>query len=238
MSDIKKLQELIDNSERIVFFGGAGVSTESGIPDFRSKDGLYNQKYDYPPEYMLSHACFFDHTDKFYEFYKDKMNVLDKEPNACHKYLKYLEDKNKLSMIITQNIDGLHEKAGSKNLALIHGTIYKNHCIECGKVYDGEYIFNSKGIPKCSCGGVIKPDVVLYGESLPEEEYSKSIKALHEADLLIVGGTSLTVYPAAGFIHYYGGNNIVMINKDATKFDQIATLVFHEPIGEVFSKLK
>lgn len=238
MDKVKILQDLIDKSERIVFFGGAGVSTESGIKDFRSKDGLYKEKYIYPPEYMLSHSCFEDMTLEFYKFYKDKLNVLDKEPNICHKYLKKLEDNGKLSMIVTQNIDGLHEKAGNKNIALIHGTIYKNHCIDCGKSYDAEYVFNSKDIPRCSCGGIIKPDVVLYEEGLPDEEINKAIKALHEADLLIVAGTSLTVYPASGFIHYYGGKNLVIINNDKTSFDSMATLVINENIGDIFSKLK
>ena len=225
MNKIKELQELIDKSSKIVFFGGAGVSTLSGIPDFRSKDGLYNQKYDYPPEYMLSHSCFEDMTEEFYKFYKDKLNTLDKEPNICHKYLKKLED-------------GLHEKAGNKNIALLHGTIYKNHCIDCGKSYDAKYVFNSDGIPKCSCGGIVKPDVVLYEEGLSEEEINKAIKALHDADLLIVGGTSLTVYPASGFIHYYGGKDLVIINNDKTSFDDMATLVINEKLGNVFSKLK
>ena len=238
MDKIKELQELIDKSSRIVFFGGAGVSTESGIPDFRSKDGLYNQKYDYPPEYMLSHSCFEDMTEEFYKFYKDKLNTLDKEPNICHKYLKKLEDLGKLTMVVTQNIDGLHEKAGNKNIALLHGTIYKNHCIDCGKSYDAEYVFNSKGIPICSCGGIVKPDVVLYEEGLPEEEIEKAVKALHNADLLIVAGTSLTVYPASGFIHYYGGKDLVIINNAKTSFDDMATLVINDKLGNVFSKLK
>ena len=238
MDKIKILQDLIDKSNKIVFFGGAGVSTESGIPDFRSKDGLYNQKYDYPPEYMLSNGCLYNNTEDFFKFYKDKLNTLNKEPNICHKYLKKLEDGGKLTMIVTQNIDGLHEKAGNKNIALIHGTIYKNHCIDCGKEYNAEYVFNSEGIPRCSCGGIVRPNVVLYGEMLPEEEYAKAMKALHEADLLIVGGTSLTVYPASGFIHYYGGKDLVIINNDKTSFDDMATLVINDKIGNVFSKLK
>ena len=238
MDKIKELQNLIDKSNKIVFFGGAGVSTESGIPDFRSKDGLYNQKYKYPPEYMLSHECFYSMPDEFYKFYKDKLNVLNKEPNICHTYLKKLEDKGKLSMIITQNIDGLHEKAGNKNIALIHGTIYKNHCLDCGKEYDASYVFKSTNIPKCNCGGIIKPDVVLYGEMLPDTEYTKAIKALKEADLLIVAGTSLTVYPASSFIHYYCGKDIVIINKDNTTYDNMATLVIHDNLGNIFTKLK
>ena len=239
MDEIKRLQELIDTSNNIVFFGGAGVSTESGIPDFRSKDGLYNQKYDYPPEYMLSSGCFYKMPKEFYKFYKEKLNTLNKEPNTCHKYLKKLEDCEKLKMIITQNIDGLHEKAGNKNIALIHGTIYKNHCMDCGKEYNAEYVFSSTDdVPKCTCGGIIKPNVVLYGEMLPEDEYTKAIKALHEADLLIVAGTSLTVYPASGFIHYYGGKNLVIINRDTTSYDSMATLLIHDSIGNIFSKLK
>ena len=238
MDKIEELQKLIDKSNKIVFFGGAGVSTESGIPDFRSKDGLYNMKYDYPPEYMLSSGCLHNMPDEFFKFYKDKLNTLDKEPNICHKYLKKLEDKKKLSMIVTQNIDGLHEKAGSKNIALLHGTIYKNHCMDCGKEYDEHYIFDSKGIPKCTCGGIVRPNVVLYQEQLPEDEITKATIALHNADLLIVAGTSLTVYPAAGFIHYYGGKNLVIINKDETSYDSLATLVIHEKLGDVFSKLK
>lgn len=237
MNKIDELQKLINNSNRIVFFGGAGVSTESGIPDFRSKDGLYNQKYDYPPEEILSHHFFMNNPKEFYKFYKDKLNTLDKEPNICHKYLKHLEDIDKLSLIITQNIDGLHEKAGNQKIALLHGTIYKNYCIKCNKEYDANYVFNSKDIPTCTCGGIIKPDVVLYEESLDNNTISKAIKELSNADLLIVAGTSLTVYPAAGFIHYYGGNNIVIINKDKTSYDNMATLVIHDSLGNIFSKL-
>ena len=238
MDKIDELQKLIDSSERIVFFGGAGVSTESGIPDFRSKDGLYNQKYDYPPEEMLSHHFFMDKTAEFYRFYKDKLNTLNKEPNICHKYLKELEDKKKLIGVITQNIDGLHEKAGNKNIALLHGTIYRNYCMDCGKSYDAEYIFNSNNIPKCSCGGIIKPDVVLYEEGLDDTTVSLAINMLKSSDLLIVAGTSLTVYPAASFIHYYGGKNIVIINRDETNYDSMATLVIHDSLGNIFSKLK
>ena len=238
MDKIAKLQELIDNSNKIVFFGGAGVSTESGIPDFRSKDGLYNQKYTYPPEEILSHHFFINNPKEFYKFYKDKLNTLDKEPNICHKYLKRLEDRNKLLGIITQNIDGLHEKANSKNIALLHGTIYKNHCINCGKNYSAEYVFNSKDIPICECGSIIKPDVVLYEEALDQYTVNKAISWLQEADLLIIAGTSLTVYPASSFINYYLGKNIVIINKDETNFDNIATLILHDSIGNVFKNLK
>ena len=238
MNNIEKLQELIDNSNKIVFFTGAGVSTESGIPDFRSKDGLYNQKYPYPPEEILSHHFFLDNPKEFYKFYKDKLNTLDKEPNVFHKYLKHLEDKNKLLGIITQNIDGLHEKAGSKNIALLHGTIYKNTCVSCGKRYNAEYVFNSKDIPICECGSIIKPDVVLYEEGLDDNTVNKAINWMSNADLLIIAGTSLTVYPASSFIHYYGGKNIVIINRDITGFDNMATLILHDSIINIFKNLK
>lgn len=238
MDDIKLLQYLINKSNKIVFFGGAGVSTESGILDFRSKNGLYNQKYDFPPEEILSHHFFVENTKEFYKFYKDKLNTLDKVPNICHKYLKELEDKGKLLKIITQNIDGLHEKAGNKNVILLHGTIYKNHCLDCNKEYSAQYVFNSKLIPRCTCNGIIKPDVVLYEEGLDNETIKDTINALTSADLLIVAGTSLTVYPACNFIHYYGGKELVIINKDKTSFDNIATLVIHDSLGNVFSKLK
>lgn len=237
MNEVEKLQNLINESEKIVFFGGAGVSTESGIPDFRSKDGLYNMKYDYPPEEILSHHFFMNNPKEFYRFYKDKLNTLNKDSNVCHKYLKKLEDNKKLLGIITQNIDGLHEKAGSKNIALLHGTIYKNHCMNCNKSFDASYVFNSTDIPKCDCGGIIKPDVVLYEEGLDENTVSYAIKLLKEADLLIIAGTSLTVYPASSFIHYYCGKNIVIINRDNTSFDNMATLVIHDSIGNVFNKL-
>ncbi len=238
MDNISKLQELIDNSNKIVFFTGAGVSTESGIPDFRSKDGLYNQTWDYSPEEILSHHFFNNNPKEFYRFYKQKLNTLNKEPNIFHKYLKKLEEKDKLLGIITQNIDGLHEKAGNKNIALLHGTIYKNTCIKCGKSYNAEYIFNSNDIPICSCGSIIKPDVVLYEEALDEDTVNKAIFWLENADLLIIAGTSLTVYPASSFIHYYGGKNIVIINKDKTAFEKEATLVLHDSIGNIFKNLK
>ena len=239
MSDIEKLQSMIDDSERIVFFGGAGVSTESGIKDFRSVDGLYNEKYDYPPEGMLSRSFFNEHKLEFYKFYKDKLNCLDVEPNVTHKYLKKLEDKGKLSAIVTQNIDCLHEKAGNKNIYLLHGTIYKNHCMMCDKEYDASCVFNSKDIiPRCSCGGIIKPDVVLYEEGLDEDTVNGAINAISDADMLIIGGTSLVVYPAASFIRYFRGKYLVIINKDATSYDRNANLVIHEKLGSVFSKLK
>ena len=238
MDKINELQKLIDNSKKIVFFGGAGVSTESGIPDFRSKDGLYNQEYIYPPEEILSHHFFMDNPKEFYRFYKAKLNTLDKEPNICHKYLKKLEDNNKLLGIITQNIDGLHEKTNVKNIALLHGTIYKNHCISCGKSYSADYVFNSSDIPICECGSIIKPDVVLYEEGLDDDTVNKAIYWMMNADLLIIAGTSLTVYPASSFIHYYGGDNIVIINKDKTNFDNMATLILHDSLGNVFKNLK
>jgi NAD-dependent deacetylase len=238
MDKIDELIKMIKDSKRIVFFGGAGVSTESGLKDFRSKDGLYNEKYDYPPEVMLSHTFFMTHTKEFYDFYRDKLNTLNVEPNITHKYLKRLEDSGKLKAVITQNIDGLHEKAGSKNVLLLHGTVYKNHCMECGKEYDAKYVFESAGIPKCSCGGIIKPDVVLYEEGLEPDVVDDSIKAISNADLLIIAGTSLVVYPAASYIGYFKGKNLVIINKDITPYDARANLVIHEKMGDIFSKLK
>lgn len=239
MTDYEKLQKLIDESNNIVFFGGAGVSTESGIKDFRSIDGLYNEKYDYPPEVMLSRSFFNEHQKDFYKFYKDKLNCLDIEPNVTHKYLKKLEDSGKLKAIITQNIDGLHEKCGSKNVLLLHGTIFKNHCMMCGKEYDAEYVFNSQDIiPRCSCNGIIKPDVVLYEEPLDEDVVTKAIDAIKNCDLLIVGGTSLVVYPAASYIRHFKGKNLVIINKDSTSYDSKADLVIHDKLGNIFSKLK
>lgn len=238
MNDVSKLQELIDSSDNIVFFGGAGVSTESGIKDFRSVDGLYSEKYNYPPEVCLSRSFFNEHMKEFYRFYKDKLNCLNIEPNITHKYLKRLEDDGKLKAIITQNIDGLHEKSGAKNVLLLHGTIFKNHCMMCNKEYNAEDVFNSDGIPKCTCGGVIKPDVVLYEEPLDDDVVSKAIEAIKACDLLIVAGTSLVVYPAASFIRYFNGSNLVIINKDSTSYDQQANLVIHEKLGDIFSKLK
>ena len=234
---IEKLKEMINRSNNIVFFGGAGVSTESGIPDFRSKDGLYNQKYKYPPEEILSHDFFIENTEEFYKFYKEKMNSLKYEPNITHKKLAMLEKEGKLKAIITQNIDGLHQKAGSKNVYELHGSIHRNYCQKCGKFYDAKYIFETSNIPLCSCGGIIKPDVVLYQEQLDEKVLEKSIKALEKADLLIIGGTSLTVYPASGLIRYFRGKNIVLINKDITTFDNRANLVINEKLGKIFEKI-
>ena len=237
MDKIEKLQNLIDKSNNIVFFGGAGVSTESGIKDFRSVDGLYNEKYDYPPEVILSHTFFMNKTKDFYKFYRDKLNTLNIEPNVTHKFLKKLEDVGKLKAVITQNIDGLHEKASSKNVLLLHGTIYRNYCMDCNKFYGAEYIFNNDGVPKCECGGIIKPDVVLYEEPLNEEVVCKAIKAIKEADLLIIGGTSLAVYPAASYINYYTGDKLVIINKDRTPYDNSADLVINEKLGDVFKNI-
>ena len=235
---IQQLKQLVKKSNNIVFFGGAGVSTESGIPDFRSKDGLYNQKYDYPPEEILSHTFFIKHTEEFYKFYKDKMNSLKYEPNITHIKLAQLESKGKLKAIITQNIDGLHQKAGAKNVYELHGSVLRNYCMKCKKFYDAEYVFNSKGIPTCTCGGIIKPDVVLYEEGLDENTLEKSIISIINADLLIVAGTSLTVYPASGLINYFRGKNLVLINRDVTPFDSRANLVINETLGKVFKEIE
>ena len=235
---IKELKRIIENSNNIVFFGGAGVSTESGIPDFRSKDGLYNQKYKYPPEEILSHSFFINRTEEFYKFYKEKMNSLKYEPNITHKYLANLERQGKLKTIITQNIDGLHQKAGSKNVLELHGSVYRNYCMKCHKFFSAEYVFNSQEIvPHCECGGIIKPDVVLYEEALDEKIIEDSIIKISNADTLIIGGTSLSVYPAAGLIRYYRGNNLILINKDATQMDYMATLCIQDSLGNVFSNV-
>lgn len=238
MNKIEQLQNLIDESDNIVFFGGAGVSTDSGIKDFRSVDGLYNIKYEYPPEMILSHTFFINNPQEFYKFYKDKMNCLDKEPNICHKYLTYLEEKGKLKGVITQNIDGLHTKAHTKNIQELHGTIYKNKCMKCGKNYSAEFIFNnSELVPTCSCGGIVKPEVVLYEEPLDEQTIENTINLISHADLLIVAGSSLTVYPASGFINYFCGKNIVIINNSETTFDKRANLIINDNIKNVFEKL-
>ena len=234
---IKQFKQLVDESNNIVFFGGAGVSTESGIPDFRSKDGLYNQQYDYPPETILSHTFFINNTDEFYRFYKAKMNCLKYEPNITHIKLAELENKGKLKAIITQNIDGLHQKAGCKTVYELHGSVLRNYCMNCNKFYGAEYVFNSDGIPKCSCGGIIKPDVVLYQEGLDDNTVTKSILAIQNADLLIVAGTSLTVWPASGLINYFKGRNLVLINRDATPYDNKADLVINDSLGKVFNKI-
>ena len=231
------LQEIIDHSKNIVFFGGAGVSTESGIPDFRSTDGLYNQKYDYPPEEILSHTFFVSHTEAFYDFYRDKMLCLTAEPNAAHKKLAELEQKGKLSAVVTQNIDGLHQKAGSKNVFELHGSIHRNYCTQCHKFFDADFIANSVGIPICDCGGIIKPDVVLYEEGLDDATVTGAVDAISSADCLIVAGTSLNVYPAAGFIRYFRGKYFVLINRDVTPADKYADLVIHDSVGKVLSDI-
>lgn len=234
---IERFKDIIKNSNNIVFFGGAGVSTESGIPDFRSKDGLYNQKYKFSPEEILSHHFFYENTEEFFKFYKDKMNSLKFKPNITHIKLAELEERGKLKAIVTQNIDGLHQKAGSKTVYKLHGSVMRNYCTKCHKFYDANFVFNSKGIPYCECGGIIKPDVVLYEEPLDEETYTASIKAISACDTLIIGGTSLTVYPASGLIRYFKGNNLILINKSITPFDNIANLVINEALGKVFSNL-
>ena len=240
---IDELNDLISKSNNIVFFGGAGVSTESGIPDFRSKDGLYNQhdvKFDdYEPEYLLSDTCLNVDKEVFFEFYRQKLDCRYIEPNITHYKLAELEKRNKLSAIITQNIDGLHQKAGSTNVLEIHGATMRNYCSKCKTTYHKDFIFNTKEkIPTCKCGGVIRPDVTLYGEILPMDVWNTSVKSLAKADLLIVGGTSLTVYPARDLINYYYGEKLVIINRDETEFDNYADLVFHESLGDVFSNIK
>lgn len=235
-SEIETLKTWIEASDNIVFFGGAGVSTESGIPDFRSTDGLYHQKFEYPPETILSHTFFYQHTEYFYRFYREKMLPLEAEPNAAHRALAALERAGKLRAIVTQNIDGLHQKAGSKNVYELHGSIWRNYCTKCGKSYSAEFIRDSGGVPHCACGGLIKPDVVLYEEGLDEKTIKGAVRAIAEADVLIVGGTSLTVYPAAGLIRYYGGDRLVLINRDETPYDGYANLIFREPIGQVLGQ--
>lgn len=238
MNNIDKLQGLIDRSDNIVFFGGAGVSTESGIKDFRGKDGLYKTKYNnYPPEYMLSRKCLYDNTEMFYDYYRKNMDTSKAMPNITHKYLKKLEDRNKLKAIITQNIDGLHSLAGCKNVFEIHGTINKNYCDKCNKAYSSNYIFASNGVVRCECGGLIRPKVVLYGEPLPEE-FEEASYYISNCDLLIVAGTSLTVEPAASLVKFFRGSNLVIINLDKTPYDSIADLVINDSLGKVFSKLK
>ena len=239
MTRIEELQKIIDESQNIVFFGGAGVSTESGIPDFRSQDGLYNQKYKYPPERIVSHSFFMARTGEFYEFYKDKMIFPEAGPNAAHLKLAELEKAGKLSAVITQNIDGLHQMAGSKNVLELHGSIHRNYCQKCGKFYSVDYIMNSAGIPKCEdCGGLIKPDVVLYEEGLDSRVINAAVRVIASADTLIIGGTSLIVYPAASYINYFRGKNLVVINKSDTARSVNATLVINDPIGEVLGQIK
>lgn len=238
MDKIDELQKIIDESNRIVFFSGAGVSTLSGIKDFRSPDGLYHMKYKYPPEYMLSVDCLYKKTEDFFNFYREYLNCLDYEPNVIHKYVAKLESQGKLLGVITQNIDGLHTKAGSKLVYEIHGSIYRNYCDSCGKKYDQNAIFNSTGVPSCECGGIIRPDVVLYGETLPEKEFMESLRIIREADLLIVAGTSLTVFPASGMICEFSGKNLVYINRDRAEDESEFDLVIHDDFQNVFPKLK
>ncbi len=232
-----QLQELVDASRRIVFFGGAGVSTESGIPDFRSEDGLYRTKYAYPPETILSADFFRLHTAEFYKFYREKMLPLWAKPNAAHIKLAEMEARGKLLAVVTQNIDGLHQAAGSKNVYELHGSIHRNHCMKCGRGYSAADIAASEGVPRCACGGTVKPDVVLYGEPLDERTVRGAVKAISEADLLIVAGTSLTVWPAAGFLDYFEGDHLVLINRDATPLDGRCELVLRRNVGEVFSEI-
>lgn len=235
---ILKFKEIINNSNSIVFFGGAGVSTESGIPDFRSKDGLYNMKYKYPPEQILSHTFFKENTEEFYKFYKDKLNSLKYEPNITHYALANLEKNGKLTSVITQNIDGLHQKAGSTRVHELHGSVLRNYCIKCHNFYDAEYVFNSKTIiPTCKCGGIIKPDVVLYEEPLDNNVYEEALKDISHCDVLIIGGTSLAVYPASYLVRYFKGNHIILINKDKTPFDSNADLVINDSLGNVFKNI-
>lgn len=237
MDKLETLKEWINESSRIVFFGGAGVSTESGIPDFRSVDGLYSQKFEYPPETIISHSFYLRDPEYFFRFYREKMLPLGFEPNTTHKVLARWEREGKLSAVVTQNIDGLHQKAGSKNVYELHGSVLRNYCTRCRKFHSAEFVRDCAGVPKCACGGTVKPDVVLYEESLDQDCIENSVMALRSADLLIVAGTSLTVYPAAGLINYYRGSRLVLINRDATQYDHRADLVFHESLGDIFSQL-
>lgn len=235
---IAKLQQMIDESHNIVFFGGAGVSTESHIPDFRSTDGLYHQTYQYPPEVMVSHTFFVQKTEEFFDFYKNKMIFTDAKPNPAHLKLAQLETAGKLSAVVTQNIDGLHQAAGSQNVFELHGSVHRNYCQKCGKFYDVDYIVNSKGIPYCEdCGGIVKPDVVLYEEGLDSATIQGAVRAISNADMLIIGGTSLVVYPAAGMIDYFRGKYLVVLNRDATSRDKQADLCITDPIGEVLGQI-
>lgn len=235
---ITQLQKMIDDSDRIVFFGGAGVSTESNIPDFRSADGLYHQNYKYTPEQIVSHSFFMHNPEGFYEFYKEKMMYLNAKPNAAHKKIAELEAAGKLTAVITQNIDGLHQAAGSKHVMELHGSVHRNYCMKCHRFFDASYMLHSAGVPKCECGGVIKPDVVLYEEGLDNEVVSDAIRTIAEAEVMIVGGTSLAVYPAAGLLDYFRGRALVLINKGATPQDRNADLLIQKPIGQIFSQIK
>lgn len=236
--EIEQLQEMIDASGHIVFFGGAGVSTESGIPDFRSADGIYHQACQYSPEEVVSHSFFMRYPESFYDFYKEKMMMLDAKPNPAHKKLAELEAVGKLKAVITQNIDGLHQAAGSKTVYELHGSIHRNHCMKCGKPYDASYVKEADGIPRCSCGGIVKPDVVLYEEALDGRTIEKAVQAIAQADMLLIGGTSLVVYPAAGFIDYFRGRHLVVINKSETAKSVRAELQISAPIGEILDRIR
>lgn len=237
MDKIGKFCEIVKNSRNIVFFGGAGVSTESGIPDFRSVDGLYNQQYDYPPEEILSHTFFMKNTEEFYRFYRNKMLCLDAKPNTAHLKLAELEKRGCLKAVVTQNIDGLHQAAGSRNVFELHGSVHRNYCMKCHKEYDAQFMLDSVGVPICSCGGIIKPDVVLYEEALDDDTVTGAVHAIAKADTLIIGGTSLNVYPASGLIRYFGGEKLVIINMSPTPTDNSADLLIHEKIGKVFANI-
>ena len=236
-SKIETLKSWIEQAHRAVFFGGAGVSTESGIPDFRSVDGLYHQKFDYPPETIISRSFFDRRPEEFFKFYREKMLPLGFEPNVTHRVLARLEQEGHLAAIVTQNIDGLHQKAGSRRVFELHGSVLRNHCMRCGRAYPATFIRDCPGVPRCDCGGIVKPDVVLYEEPLDEKTLTGAVTMISRADLLIVGGTSLTVYPAAGLLRYYGGDRLVLINRDETPYDNEASLVLHESLGKVFSQL-
>ena len=236
-NEVKKLKELIAETDNIVFFGGAGVSTESGIPDFRSTDGLYHQEWKYPPEVILSHTFYESNPAEFFRFYRAKMLAPDAKPNAAHRKLAEWESQGKLKAIVTQNIDNLHQLAGSRRVYELHGSVHRNYCERCGKFHSFDFILNSTGVPKCECGGTVKPDVVLYEEGLDQATIQGAVQAIAEADVLIIGGTSLNVYPAAGLINYYRGNKLVLVNKSAVARDLTAGLVIRDPIGEVFSQL-
>ena len=237
MEAMDTLKQWISESSRIVFFGGAGVSTESGIPDFRSVDGLYSQKFEYPPETIISHSFYLRKPEYFFRFYREKMLPLGFEPNITHKVLARWEEEGRLSAVVTQNIDGLHQKAGSRRVYELHGSVLRNYCTRCRKFYDAQFVKDSTGVPKCTCGGTVKPDVVLYEEGLDQDTIENSVMAIANADLLIVGGTILTVYPAAGLIRYYRGKRLVLINRDETPYDHYANLVIHDSLGSVFSQL-
>ena len=237
MENIETLKQWISESRNIVFFGGAGVSTESGIPDFRSVDGLYNQKFEYPPEEIISHSFFVKDPAYFYRFYREKMLPLGFEPNITHKVLARWEEEGRLSAVVTQNIDGLHQKAGSRRVYELHGSVLRNYCQRCRKFHSADFVKNAPGVPKCDCGGTVKPDVVLYEEGLDQKTLENAVMAIYDADLLIVAGTSLTVYPAASLVRYYRGSRLVLINRDATPYDRYANLVFHESLGDIFSQL-